>query len=373
MGMLGIPILSDVWGAVSGVFAKVAGVALDGVISLITPWIAAGLLLLIEATWNFMDTAARPRPEARWFSGTPSPDDGLAPVEVALTIGASVLVLTLVLAVLRAVIAGSPGAVTRTICHDLPLAVFAMATTIAFTQAALDVTDEMSDWIWDMTRDETRQALENLSKVVMIALKTTHFVGVALCVGMIAGLLVLWAMLFIRSSLIYIVIVFALSFGWPALMFPAMRDTAKKALELLIALIIVKPVISLALSVGISALAAFGDAGDPGKGVGSNAARELGVMLAGVVCFGLAACMPYMVLKLMPVVAAAVVAQGIASAPVRAAQQATQMQYYGAAAMKRLSSGGTRVAKSTAEAGGGKASGDQNRSQVTDRLAGATR
>ena len=67
-----------------------------------------------------------------------------------------------------------------------------------------------------------------------------------------------------------------------------------------------------------------------------NMQIEIGALMTGVVAFGLAAFMPFLIWKLMPIVAAAVVAQGVASAPMRASQQAMQFAYYGQAAMARL-------------------------------------
>ncbi len=107
---------------------------------------------------------------------------------------------------------------------------------------------------------------------------------------------------------------------------------------MLAALIVAKPVITLALSVGVSAMAGVGATGEPGDPAGGNVARELGTLVVGVVTFGLAAFMPYVVWKLMPVVAAAVVAQGIASGPLRAGQTAMQVQYM-TATMTRLATG----------------------------------
>ena len=78
--------------------------------------------------------------------------------------------------------------------------------------------------------------------------------------------------------------------------------------------------------------------------------------MSGVIVFGLAAFMPFVVFKLLPVAAAAVVAQGVASAPMRAGQQGMQMQYYG----RQLTSGGKvpgKQAGAGAGAGGGGAAG----------------
>ena len=273
----------------------------------------------------------------------------------------------------------------RTVAHDLPLSVFAMVATVGFTQLALDVSDAMSDWVWDMTRDDAKQALENLSKVLMKGLPGTHFMGVALALVLLASMLFLWVVLFVRGALIYLVIVFSAAFAWPSMIFAPLRDTAKKSLELLVALIIAKPVIALALSVGISALGGLGATGEPGDGTGENLARELGTLVMGVVAFGLAAFMPFLVWKMMPLVAAAVIAQGVASAPMRGFQTGMQMQYYTQGAMTRLSSGGASGTVGAARqipASNWSASGEGSERSPTststststvDRLAGASR
>ena len=82
---------------------------------------------------------------------------------------------------------------------------------------------------------------------------------------------------------------------------------------------------------------------------------EIGALMTGVVVFGLAAFMPFLIWKLMPIVAAAVVAQGIASAPMRSSQQAMQFAYYGQAAMTRMTSPGAARSGGVASAvaGGG--------------------
>jgi hypothetical protein len=368
--ILGIPIIGDVWDAVTGVFTDVAGWALDGVISLITSWVVGGVLALIEAMWSVIDTSTSPSVDAEWFSAT-----GSSPFQMAVQIGAVMLSITVLLSIIRAVLAGSPGAVLRTVAHDLPLAVFAMVATVGITRLGLDLTDAMSDWVWALTRDDAKRALEALSLVMMTGLPGTHFLGVVLAVVLLIAMLFLWVVLFIREALIYLVVVFGAAFAWPALVFAPLRDTAKRSLELLAALIVAKPVITLALSVGVSALAGVGATGEPGDPAGGNVAGELGTLVVGVVTFGLAAFMPYVVWKLMPVVAAAVVAQGIASGPLRAGQTAMQVHYM-TATMTRLATGGaTAAAGKGARPQAEPATADRRpqTGSATDRLAGVTR
>lgn len=330
-------IIGDIWGVVTGVFSDVAGWAIDAVIGTITAWVIGGVLALMEALWTAMDTTARPVPSAEWFS-----DGAESPFVMGVQIGVTLLSVLLLAAIIRAILAGSPGGVVRTITYDLPMVVFVMAITVAVTQASIDITDSMSDWIWQSTRPQAAQAMENMALVMRTGLPGTHFAGVVLSLVVLLAMFVLWAVLIVRASLIYIVLAGAAAFAWPAMIFPPFRETAKKAAELLFALVICKPIITLALSVGISGMAGVGSNGEPGGPVAGNLFVELGTLLAGVVTFGLAAFMPYLVWKLMPLATAALVAQGVASGPMRAAQTGMQLQYYTSSTMSRLAAGGSR-------------------------------
>ena len=203
-------------------------------------------------------------------------------------------------------LAGSPGGIAKAVGRDLPAAIFTMVATIAFTSVTLELTDAISDWVWAGTRDDAKRALDQLALLLRTGLPGLHFVAVALAVLVLVAMVFLWIVLYVREALLYLVIVFAAAFAWPMMVFPPLRDTAKKAGELLLALIICKPVIALALSVGVSAMATIGNNDQ------ASTVAQLGTLVSGVIVFGLAAFMPFVVFKLLPVAAAAVVAQGVA-------------------------------------------------------------
>ena len=345
--MLAIPIIGDILGFITTPFTAAAGWAWDTVVGGITDWIIKGVLALLTAMWNFMDTASSPSLQSEWFYSSES-----SPFRIAFGIGLSMVALLVLFALIRGVAAGSPGAIFRSVGHDLPIAIFAMVSLVTVAAAAIDLADGLSDFIWAQTRDDAITAMDNLGVTLMTKIPTLHFLGIFVALVLMAAMLFMWVTLFVRESLIYLVVIYAVSFGLPAMIFPPLRDTSKKVLELLVALIIAKPVMILALSVGISALGGVGATGEPGDGVGDNLARELGTLITGVITFGLAAFMPFLVWKLMPIVAAAVVAQGIASAPMRSGTQAMQLQYYGQSAMKRLSGGGGRAMGGTSTGAG---------------------
>jgi hypothetical protein len=348
--MAGVPIIGDVIGFITTPFTAAAGWAWDTVVEGLTDWITKGVLALLTSMWNFMDTASSPKLESEWFYTSAS-----SPFRIAMGIGIAMVSMLVLFALIRGVAAGSPGAVLRTVGHDLPVAIFAMVSLVAVSAAGIDLTDGLSDFIWAQTRDDAMVAMDNLGVTLMTQLPHMHFLGVAVALVLMVAMLFMWVVLFVREALIYLVVIYAVSFGLPSMIFPPLRDTSKKVLELLVALMIAKPVMVLALSVGVSALGGIGSTGQPGDPVGDNMARELGTLVSGAITFGLAAFMPFLVWKLMPIVAAAVVAQGIASAPLRGSAQAMQVQYYGQSAMRRLS--GTATSGAAGSSGGRMAAG----------------
>ena len=70
---------------------------------------------------------------------------------------------------------------------------------------------------------------------------------------------------------------------------------ARHAIELLAALILTKPVIALALSVGVGALGGVGETGTPGDGIIDNGLAEFGTLVVGIITVGLEVFMPYLV------------------------------------------------------------------------------
>ena len=71
---------------------------------------------------------------------------------------------------IRAVLAGSPGGIAKAVGRDLPLAMFTMVATIAFTSVALELTDAISDWVWAGTRDDAKRALDQLALLLRTGL-----------------------------------------------------------------------------------------------------------------------------------------------------------------------------------------------------------
>jgi len=361
----------DLWGFVTSPFESLVGWAGDKIFEGITNWIAKGCVQLLGFVWSVMDRTSSPHLNAEWFSGTTH-----SPYQVAARIGGLVLLGLFFVSIAHGVATGDVGGVMRRAFADLPMTVFVMLTLVTLTQAAVGLTDAMSDSVWEGMRANAVTVFDGVGQITTTVPGGTFLAPLVLLVLMIA-LLFLWFVLMLRDSLIYLVVVLAIAFGIPGMVWPTLRGMARHTIELLAALILAKPVIALALSVGVGALGGVGATGTPGDGVVENGLAEFGTLVVGIITFGMAAFMPYLVYRLIPVVAAATVAAGVASGPLRAASTGMQFQYYAQSTMHRLSSGHGAAGSASDGAGGdaggvGTSGGSSGGAMSGARLAGAS-
>jgi hypothetical protein len=174
-----------------------------------------------------------------------------------------------------------------------------------------------------------------------------------LLLGML-GMLLLWMVLYVREALIYLVVALA-PLAWATSVWPTIASVRRRVVELLAALVFSKLAIAMALAVGIGALGGIGSTGRPGDATMGNGLAEFGTMVVGIVTFGLAAFMPFHVIRLVPIVEAAVIAQGIHTAPIRAVQVGLQHSYYFQGVKSRLA--GTSDGGAAGSAGTGQRRG----------------
>ena len=140
------------------------------------------------------------------------------------------------------------------------------------------------------------------------------------------------------------------------MVWPATRGLVRRTIELLLAVIISKLVICIALSVGVAALAGAGAAGSSSAAASTAAGSSMGTLFVGAAVLVMAAFAPFMVLKLIPWAESAVVAQGMSHSPVRAANSTMGTAYY-ANSLTRLGGGGSAGADPTGGAAGEAAAG----------------
>ena len=131
------------------------------------------------------------------------------------------------------------------------------------------------------------------------------FLGpLALLLGMI-GMLVTTILLFMRSTLLYLVAAFA-PLVWSSSILPMMRGGVRRMVHLAVALVLAKPAIVISLAIGMQLIASAGDVGEDSGNVAG-----IGAMLTGFFCFAVASISPWVVYKLLPAAEGAAVASGV--------------------------------------------------------------
>lgn len=290
---------------------------------------ALGALVdLATAILEFFWDAAEPDVTAGWFSGGQS-----TPYGDMVVLAAPLLVVFFLAGIIQGVLRGDSAGMLQMAVLRLPGAVLAMTVVIGITDLLLRATDEMSDAVLGGFRDDVEATTRLLGQVAATPglgsagqLLLLVFGGV----GLLAAV-VLVIELFVRAGLIYIVV--ALSpLIYAAAVWEQMRGGVRKLAELGLALIVSKFVIAVALSLSAAALVAAWPGEDApeiatpemaaGVADGTNVAHTVGLLVGAVVMFGIAAFMPFVLFRLLPMAEAAMVSQGIKAGPVRAAQQA---------------------------------------------------
>jgi hypothetical protein len=340
-------------GVVTNVISSATGWAWDKVADGIAGWVLGAVEHFVTGVVNFLQTAAAPDLHDVWFAGAGSP---FATVR---TIAAALLAVFALLAVIQGLLRGDPGAMLHRVVVGLPAAVLAIVVTIAVSTQLLELTDALSAAVLQPSGAPAISFLSGFGKAATTA--TSGFAAVVVGAAAVLAGLALWAELLVRSALVYLLV--ALSpLAFAASVWPSARSTARRLIELLVAVIVSKLAIAIALSVGVAALGGAGSAADPSAGAGTQAAAGLGTLIVGTAILALAAFAPFVVLRLMPVAEAAIVAQGISRSPLRAAQTAV----YTASTVGRLAGG-------PAATGGMSAAGAAGGATTSTAPGGATR
>jgi hypothetical protein len=328
------PAAADVPGAgiVRDVVSGASGWAFGNIASGVAGWVLGAVADLVTGVVGFLGSSAQPHLDALWFSGPGSPFATVRAIAISL------LLAFVFLAVLQGLLAGESYAGAGRVVRDLVLAVLGMVAIITVAAKLLDLTDGLSSAVLGGAQD---QSLRFLSRFATTAGLISGGFG-AVLVGLVVAVaaLLVWIELLIRSALIYLLV--ALSpLAFAAMTWPAARGVLRRTVELLLAVIVSKFVICVAIAVGAAALGGAGATGAVGEVTAgaSPATADLGALLSGAAILALAAFSPFVVLKLLPFAEAAVAAQGISRSPVRGAQTGMSTYYY-ASSLGRLAGGG---------------------------------
>jgi hypothetical protein len=276
-------------------------------------WFADGLLLLMEWVWQVLDTATTPRLTDAWFTtGLLRP---IAAIAVAVTVA------LMLAAAIQAGFAGRPELIGDAV-KEGPKAIVATAVTVTVMDVLVRGADVLSDVVWQAGRADAQQVMDSLAKTMSHAgpLASTFLGPLALLFGMV-GLLVTTVVLFMRSSLLYLVAAFA-PIVWASSVSPVLRGAGRRLVHVTVALVLAKPAITVTLVVGVKLLASA--ATPSAGGAAPDGAAALGTLVSGFACFAIAGLSPWVVYRLLPSVEGAAVTSGIVSGWGRAGMSAAQ-------------------------------------------------
>ncbi|MGH2866975.1 MAG: hypothetical protein ACRDNK_05320, partial [Solirubrobacteraceae bacterium] len=264
--------------ALEGAGTAVKAITATTVLGSMAAWVVGGARAALAATARAISATTRPQLQSTWFSASYW---RMAAISAMLTLP------FLFAAAIQALMRSDLSLLTRSAFGYLPLGLLAVGIAAPLTMLLLSASDELSSLIAGATGSAPEAALTKFggyAGLLSLGSRSTFFVFF-LGLLTVAVTLILWIELLIRSAAVYVVVLM-LPLFFAALVWPARRIWAIRAVELLVALILAKFTIVAVLSLGAAAIA---HGVVPGAGA-----------LAGVTLVLLAACSPWALMRLLP-------------------------------------------------------------------------
>jgi hypothetical protein len=312
-----IPIIDNVIGeaedlvtdAVGGAAESAADAAINAMILYTFDAVTGAIETLTGALIDAMQTTSTLDLNSPQFAGLDSIRNTVLTLSLFLVLG------FFLINVLSALTRGEPGPIIRAAAVDLPAAILLTTLYTSFTWALIQIVDATSNQILG----DMPTAIGNIAGTITVAASTTTEPAdtagtlLTLLFGFlwIAAALLVWAQLLIRSALILIVIVMA-PLGYASRASAGSRQLARRTTEVLVALIASKLGIALAFGIGSTLI-------NNSVTVDDTVAVQLGPMFTGCIVLLLAAFMPWMLLKAIPIMETASLQGGSERSPLKAA------------------------------------------------------
>lgn len=234
--------LESLSGSGTAVKALTAGAAVAAIVS----WVSGGTKFALHETATVIASTTRPELESTWFSASYW---RMAEISALLTLP------LLFAAAIQALMRSDMAMLARSALAYLPLGMLAVSIAAPLTMLLLAGSDEMSAIVSSASGDASGSFLAHASVITTVVGGVSGSTFLTFVVGLltVAATITLWVELLIRSAAVY-VIVLMLPLFFAALVWPARRVWAVRAVEVLIALILSKFVIVAVLSLGAAAL-----------------------------------------------------------------------------------------------------------------------
>jgi hypothetical protein len=241
--------------------------------------VVAGARFVLHETAAVISATTRPQLQSTWFS---SFYWRMAAVSALLTLP------FLGAAAIQALVRSDLSMLARSAFGYLPLGLLGVSIAAPLTMLLLSASDELSHIISSAAGNSDTAFLNKTAAAATALSLFSHSPFVAFFVGLlaVAAAMVLWCELLIRSAAVYVVVLM-LPLFFAALVWPARRVWAVRAVELLVALILAKFAIVAVLALG-------------GAAIGHTTIPSITSMLAGATLVLLAAFSPWALLRLLP-------------------------------------------------------------------------
>jgi hypothetical protein len=273
----------DPGGALNGLLGTSSGagraVAAAAGLAAVVAWVTGGAHAALQETAKLIDTSSRPNLLSTWFSRAYW---RVAAVSALLTLP------FLFAAAIQALLRSDMTLLGRAAFGYLPLGMLAVGVAGPLTMLLLGASDEMSAIVSSASghADGSFLAHAGVAAGAIGGAAISPFVAFFVALLTVAATITLWLELLIREAAVY-VIVLMLPLFFAALVWPARRIWAVRAVELLIALILSKFAIVAVLALG-------------GAALDHAAALSVTSLLAGLTLVLLAAFSPWALLRLLP-------------------------------------------------------------------------
>lgn len=260
----------------SGAGRTVAAAA--GLAAIVT-WVTGGAHAALQATAKLIDTSSHPNLLGTWFA---SAYWRVAAVSALLTLP------FLFAAAIQALLRSDITLLARAAFGYLPLGLLAVGVAAPLTMLLLGASDEMSSIVSSASghADGSFLAHAGVAAGTIGGAAISPFVAFFVALLTVGATVTLWLELLIREAAVY-VIVLMLPLFFAALVWPARRVWAVRAVELLVALILSKFAIVAVLALG-------------GAALDHAASVSVTSLLAGLTLVLLAAFSPWAMLRLLP-------------------------------------------------------------------------
>ena len=257
-------------------------------IAAIVAWVLGGAKWTMDHMASVISHSTSPALDAQWFTGVYLRVEGLALFFTLLFVCA---------AAAEAILRSESGVLARAVLGYLPLAALLTAIAVPVTMLLLAASDELSAGLARVAGQGTIRFLTGTTAWITVGLTAADPFFAVLAGGLVvAAAGALWVELLLREVAVYVV-VGMLPLVFAAMVWPARRVWAIRAVEVLVALILAKVAIVAVLALGGAALA---DAGAGG----------LTRLLAGLALIVLGAFSPWLLLRLIPLAEVASAAVG---------------------------------------------------------------